>query len=64
MRLHQICHKTIHAHLTEAELARDYNTINALKTHSEIAKFIDWVRNKDPFFYTTTRLKGGGRRRR
>lgn len=28
--LHQICHKEIHATLSEAELARDFDTVEAL----------------------------------
>jgi len=38
--LHQICHNEIHAALTETELAREYNTIEALQMHPRIAKFI------------------------
>ena len=31
VRLHEICHRTIHKNLTETELARTYNTIEALR---------------------------------
>lgn len=31
--LHHICHKEIHASLSEAELARDYATTQALRAH-------------------------------
>lgn len=44
--LHRLCHRQIHATLTENQLARDYSTIEALKGHPEIAKFIEWVCNK------------------
>lgn len=44
--LHRLCHRQIHALLTENQLARQYSTIEALKGHSEIAKFIEWIRNK------------------
>ncbi|RME16783.1 MAG: HNH endonuclease [Alphaproteobacteria bacterium] len=48
--LHQICHKEIHASLTEAELARDFNTIAALRAHPRLARFIDWVARRPPAF--------------
>ena len=57
--LHQICHKEIHATLTETELARDYNTIETLRTHPRLAKFLAWVGKRPPGF----RSKVPGRRR-
>ena len=57
--LHQICHNEIHASLTEAELARDYNTIEKLKSHPRLAKFIAWVGKRPPGFHAKT----PGRRR-
>jgi len=44
--LHRLCHRQIHATLTENQLARKYSTIEALRGHPEIAKFIKWVSNK------------------
>ena len=44
--LHRLCHRQIHALLTENQLARQYSTIEALKGHSEIAKFIEWISKK------------------
>lgn len=44
--LHRLCHRQIHALLTESQLARNYSTIEALKSHPEIAKFIEWIGNK------------------
>jgi hypothetical protein len=32
--------------LTENQLARNYSTIEALRAHPEIAKFIEWIANK------------------
>lgn len=54
MRVHQICHNEIHATLTEAELARDYNTPEALRAHPRLAKFIAWVRKRPPAFHSKT----------
>ncbi|MEM9584229.1 MAG: HNH endonuclease [Pseudomonadota bacterium] len=59
--LHHICHKEIHASLTEAELARRYNTPAALKTHPRLEKFISWVQKRPPEFQSKTT---GGRRKR
>lgn len=38
--LHHICHREIHAALSEAELARDYATVEALRTQPHLARFI------------------------
>lgn len=37
------CHKQIHALLSEAELARNYSTLQTLAAHPEIARFVEWV---------------------
>ncbi|MDJ1015456.1 MAG: HNH endonuclease [Paracoccaceae bacterium] len=52
--LHQVCHNEIHATLTETELARSYATIEALKTHPRLAKFISWIAKRPPEFYSKT----------
>ncbi|MGD9862750.1 MAG: HNH endonuclease [Pseudodonghicola sp.] len=57
--LHDICHREIHATLTEAELARDYSTIAALQSHPRLATFIAWVQRRPPGF----RSKIPGKRR-
>ena len=59
--LHQICHTEIHASLTEAELAREFSTIEALRVHPRLAKFIAWVARKPPGFH---KRSAGGRRKR
>lgn len=61
VRLHQICHNEIHATLTETELARDFNTIDALRGHPRLASFINWVQKRPPEFYARS---AGGRRKR
>ncbi|MEM1345164.1 MAG: HNH endonuclease [Pseudomonadota bacterium] len=60
--LHQICHNEIHAALSETELARHYASIEALRAHPRIARFIAWVADKPPAFHAPT--AGRGRRRR
>ncbi len=54
VRLHQICHNEIHATLTETELAREFNTVEALETHPRLAKFIAWVGKRPPGFHSKT----------
>ena len=54
VRLHQICHNEIHATLTETELAREFNTVEALQTHPRLAKFIAWVGKRPPGFHSKT----------
>lgn len=53
--LHRICHRQIHALLTEKELERDYSEIGALLSHPDIARFVDWVRRKPDDFRERTR---------
>ena len=48
--LHHICHKEIHATLTEAELAREFSSAEALRAHPRLARFVDWVRRRPPHF--------------
>jgi hypothetical protein len=59
--LHHICHKEIHASLSEAELARSYHSIEALRAHPRIARFIRWVAKRPPGF--TSRSTGNRRGR-
>lgn len=59
--LHQICHNEIHATLTETELARAYNTPEALRSHPRLGKFVTWVAKRPPGFYSKT---PGARRKR
>lgn len=60
VRLHEICHRTIHETFTEQELARHYATIAKLRDHPAIARFVAWVARKDPAFHA----RGAGSRRR
>ncbi len=55
--LHPICHRNIHALLNEKELARNFNSIDALQAHEDIQKFVKWVSTKDPDFYRSTSKK-------
>ncbi len=60
VRLHQICHNEVHASLTETELARDYASVEALRGHPRLARFIRWVSKRPPAFHS----RSPGKRRR
>ncbi|MXO90756.1 HNH endonuclease [Pontixanthobacter aquaemixtae] len=49
--VHPICHKTIHANFTNAQLARIGNDRERLLENEALAKFVQWVRNKAPDFH-------------
>ena len=57
--MHQICHNEIHATLSEAELARSYNTVDALRAHPRLAAFLAWIAKRPAYFHAKT---AGGRR--
>ena len=61
--LHGICHHQIHSVLTEAELARDFSTIEALRAHPKLARFIAWVASKPPGLKVRTLANHRMRRR-
>ena len=61
--LHRICHRQIHALLTETELARQYSTVEALLAHPEVARFVAWVRTKPDDFHERTRKSQRVRKR-
>ena len=56
--LHHICHKEIHASLTETELARRYNSIAVLRSHPRIARFVAWVAKRPPGFLSRSPKPG------
>ncbi|TQS73958.1 HNH endonuclease [Rhodobacteraceae bacterium] len=61
VRLHQICHNEIHKTFSEAELARDLNTPEALRAHPALAPFLGWIAKRPPEFHARS---SGGRRKR
>ena len=64
VELHPICHRKVHDVLGERELAQDYATPEALRSHPEIARFLRWLRNKPADFHKLTRPSAARRRRR
>ncbi len=61
--LHRICHRQLHALLTEDELARQYHRLDALRAHPGVSRFLAWVQGKPPDFYERTRKSARLRRR-
>lgn len=59
--MHHICHREVHATLSEAELARDWNTPEALRAHPRLAKFGAWVAKRPPGF--SSKVPGKRRKR-
>ena len=53
--VHPICHKTIHANFTNAELVRTGDDAEALRANPAIAKFVAWIATKPPDFHAKTR---------
>ena len=55
--VHPICHRTIHAHFTNAELGRIGENVETLREHPEIAKFLTWIAGKPADFNAPTKKK-------
>ncbi len=51
------CHKFIHSVLSEKELAANYNTLEQLQAHPEIAKFVSWVSTRPPGLHVLSRKR-------
>lgn len=53
--MHRVCHRQIHALLSESELAKTFNHVEALLAHPGIARFVAWIKTKPDNFYERTR---------
>lgn len=40
------CHKFLHRTFTNAQLAEEYRTVDALLTHEAVRRFVAWVRTQ------------------
>jgi hypothetical protein len=61
--IHHICHKEIHATVSEADLARHYTTPEALRSHPRLAKFFAWVAKRPPEFMSKVPKRARSARR-
>ena len=59
--LHHQCHKEIHSCISEADLARKYNSIELLKTHPGLNKFLSWVSKRPPSFLSKSKRTNRGK---
>jgi hypothetical protein len=53
--MHRICHRQIHALFTETELAKQFNSVDALLAHPGIQRFVEWVKSKPTDLMERTR---------
>lgn len=61
--LHRICHQAIHATLNEQELARDFRTVEALRQHPDLGRFIAWVKKRPADYLDRSRWTRERRRK-
>ena len=40
------CHKQIHEFITEKDMGLKYNTLETLKTHPQVFKYIEWRKKR------------------
>jgi hypothetical protein len=52
--VHPICHRAIHATLSNADLARAFADPDALRAHPDIARFLLWIADKPADFHAPT----------
>lgn len=52
------CHNHVHAVLGEKRLEREFNTLELLAAHPEVARFVAWMRTKPDGFKPATRDSG------
>ncbi|MAC12171.1 MAG: HNH endonuclease [Sphingorhabdus sp.] len=55
--VHPICHRTLHATFSNAELERQFSEPDKLRAHPDIAKFLRWIARKPPDFHAPTRRR-------
>ena len=55
--VHPICHRTIHAFFSNAELARMADDGTALSEQPAMARFLAWIATKPPDFRAPTRRR-------
>ena len=53
--VHPICHRAIHAAMSNAELAKTGGDLDAVRAIPAVARFVGWVADKPPDFHAPTR---------
>lgn len=52
--LHKICHRFLHATISEREMQHYYHTAERILEREEIQRFVKWVSKKPPEYYSGT----------
>ena len=55
--LHPICHRTIHAFVTNRELATSCSTMDQLREREDVRRYLRWIADKPPSFRARTRRR-------
>ena len=53
--VHPICHRTIHASVSNHELATIFADLDVLRARPDITRFLRWIADKHPDFHAPTR---------
>ena len=53
--VHPICHRTIHAAVSNADLARVYADLESLRAREDMARFLAWITDKPADFNAPVR---------
>lgn len=59
--VHPICHRTIHANVSNHDLAGPYADLESLRHRDDIQRFLRWIAGKPPDFNAPTRQSRGRR---
>lgn len=55
--LHPICHRAIHAQVSNHALAGELADLEELRAQEDVQRFLQWIANKPPDFYAPTRRR-------
>ncbi|HEY7031284.1 MAG TPA: hypothetical protein VH482_08165 [Thermomicrobiales bacterium] len=58
------CHAQVHALFSGKELERKWNSIEKIREHPEVARYLEWIAGKPAGFRMPVRKAGGGGRKR
>lgn len=61
MTVHPICHRKIHATFSERDLVGRFATMEGLRDHPEVGRFLAWIADKPPDFHKPTAVAKGRR---
>ena len=53
--VHPICHRAIHAHVSNHDLAAHYADLNTLREREDMQRFLRWIASKPVDFHAPTR---------